>query len=315
MDLRQLRYFVAVAERENLRQAAAHLNIAPPPLSVHMRKLEMEIGTDLFIREKRSLRLSDAGRVFLDQARHLLAEATRGVALTRQAAHGEIGEIAIGHNTPSAFRVFPVVLPPFRARWPDIQLTFHSANNLQLLDRMSRGELDVGFGWAPVPGDEFDAEPLLDEPLVALVPADHRLAAKEMVSIKDLSKEPLIMSYRSLDPDAYHEIEKLFLKAGAVMNPICQLDNSVSMINFVAMGLGCSLLPAYAQQIQQEGVAYRTLEAPTFVRTLAAIKRKRAGRLAKRFFDFTVAHFQTPAPTPEPALTPLGAFSEGRRSS
>jgi DNA-binding transcriptional LysR family regulator len=289
---------VAVAERENLRQAANHLNIAPPPLSVHMRKLEQEIGTDLFIREKRSLRLTDAGRVFLDQARHLLAEAGRGLALTRQAAHGEIGELAVGHNTPSAFRVFPVVLPAVRNRWPDIQLTFHSANNLQLFERMSRGELDLGFGWAPVPGDEFDAEPLLDEPLVALVPADHELAKADTVSIRDLSREPLILSYRSLDPDAYHEIEKLFLNAGTVMNPICQLDNSISMINFVAMGLGCSLLPAYAQSIHQEGVVYKRLEPPTFVRTLAVIKRKGAGRLAEQLFDFTVSHFRSAAPSP-----------------
>ncbi len=169
---------------------------------------------------------------------------------------------------------------------------------------MRRGELDVGFGWAPVPGDEFDAEPLLEEPLVALVPEQHRLANKAMVSIKDLSAEPLIVSYRSLDPDAYNEIEKLFLRAGAVMNPTCQLDNSISMINFVAMGLGCSLLPAYAQQIHQAGVLFKPLKPPNFVRTLAVIKRKNAGRLANQLFDFAVDHFRAPAAParPDPAL-------------
>jgi DNA-binding transcriptional LysR family regulator len=291
VELRHLRYFVAVAEEQNLRRAAARLHVSAPPLSVQIRKLELEIGIDLFTREKRSIRLTDAGRVFLEQARKSLAEANRGIVLARQAASGEFGQLAIGHNTPAGFRVFPKVLPAYRAKWPEVQLTFHSSNNLQQLEGLRRGELDLGFGWLPVPGDEFDAQPLLNEPLIAVLPADHRLANAAKVSIKDLSSEPLILAYRTTDPDAYHEIEQLFLRVGAVINPVCQLDNSLSMINFVAMRIGCSLLPQYASRIHQDGVVYKPIEPPNFVRTLAILKRKGSGDLVNRFYQFAVENF------------------------
>jgi DNA-binding transcriptional LysR family regulator len=289
MELRHLRYFVAVAEEENLRRAASRLHVAAPPLSVQIRQLEREIGTDLFIRQKRSIRLTDAGRVFLEQARKSLAEAKRGVSMARQAAAGEIGQLAIGHNAPSGFRVFPQILGEFRQRWPEIHLTFHHANNIELLERLRRGEFDLGFGWLPVPADEFDAHALLDEPLTAVLPQKHRLASQRSLSIGDLSGEPLILAYRALDPEAYHAIEQLFLRVGAVMNPVCELDNSLSMINFVAMGIGCSLLPGYARGIRQDGVVYRPLDPPNLVRTLAIIKKRGGGKLVERFFDFTIS--------------------------
>ena len=111
MELRHLRYFVAVAEELNIRRAAARLHMAPPPLSVQIRQLETEIGAELFSREKRRMKLTDAGRFYLDHARHLLADVQRGVILARQAANGEIGHLSIGHYTPAGFRVLSKVLP------------------------------------------------------------------------------------------------------------------------------------------------------------------------------------------------------------
>jgi DNA-binding transcriptional LysR family regulator len=290
MELRHLRYFVAVAEEMSFRRAASRLHIAPPPLSVQIRNLEAEIGADLFSREGRGIRLTEAGRVFLEQARKTLIDAKRAIELARYAANGEIGHLSIGYNAPTGFRIFPKVIPAFKERWPNVRLTFRAHNLGQQLERLEREELDVGFIWLPVPAGQFDVQPLVQEPLVAVLPTDHRLASKQSISVKDLSPEPLILLARELDPDTYHEIETLFQRAGATMNVAYELENSLSMINFVAMGCGCSLLPDYTRAIRQEGVVHRPLRPPNLAKTLAVIKKKGRGGLAEMFFRFTTEH-------------------------
>jgi DNA-binding transcriptional LysR family regulator len=289
MELRHLRYFVTVAEELNVTRAAARLHIAQPSLSLRIHKLEIEIGAALFDRVGRNIKLNQAGRLFLEQARKVLADADRGVALARQAANGETGQLSIGYNAPAGFEVFPKMVPAFRRRWPNIHLTFHSLVSLQQLDRLRRDELDLGFVWLPIPTDEFEVRELLKEPLVAVLPADHRLAAVESVRIEDLSDEPMILPARALHPDTYRQIEQTFAQVGAKLNVAYQLENSLSMINFVAMGIGCSLLPAYARSIRHDGVVYRPLAEPgALTSTLAVINKKERSDLAEMFVQFTL---------------------------
>jgi DNA-binding transcriptional LysR family regulator len=308
MELRHLKYFVALAEKLSFTRAAAALHIAQPALSVQIRKLEEEIGTSLLSREGRKVRLTEAGRVFLEQARKAISETTRGVTLARQAANGEIGHLSIGYNTPAAFRVFPKLVPAFRKRWPDVQLTFHSLKIAQQLEGLRRNELDLSFIWLPIPAEEFDVQELLRESLVAAIPSGHRLASAASVSIKDLAREPLIVISRTLDPETYYELEQLFRRAGAVMNVAYQLENSLSMINFVAMGSGCSLLPEYVRDIRQDGVVYKPLRPPNLVKTLAMIKNKgTSSELANAFYRFAVETF--------PASDGAGSAAGRRRAS
>lgn len=289
MDLRHLRYFVTVAEELNVTRAAARLHIAQPSLSVRLHKLEQEVGAELFERVGRNIKLSQAGKLFLEQARKVLADAERGVALARQAASGEAGQLSIGYNAPAGFKVFPRIVPAFRRRWPNIHLSFHSFVSLQQLDGLRRDELDLGFVWLPIPTDEFEIRELLKEPLVAVLPVDHRLASTTAVRIEDLSEEPMILPSRSLHPDTYRQIEQTFANAGAVLNVAYQLENSLSMINFVAMGIGCSLLPAYARSIRHDGVVYQPLAEPNPLSyTLAVLKKKGRNDLAETFVQFTL---------------------------
>jgi DNA-binding transcriptional LysR family regulator len=289
VELRHLRYFVAVAEELNYRRAAARLNIAAPPLSVQISRLEAEIGADLFVREGRGIKLTDAGATFLGHARRTLLEANRGIEAARQTASGEMGEISIGHNMPAGFLVFPKVVPAFRRQWPKVRLTFHSLNIPQQLEGLRRGQLDVGVVWLPVPSDEFDVRQLMEEPIIAVLPADHPLASAPFVSVADLAREPLILLNRAMDEQTYQQIERMFADAGAAMNVAYQLENSLAMINFVAMGSGCSLLPAYVRSIRQEGVVFKDLRHAGMSKTLALIKLKGASALAEKFADFTAA--------------------------
>lgn len=290
MELRHLRYFVAVAEELSIRRAAARLHIEPPPLSKQIRALEEEIGAELLAREGRGHRitLTEAGRIFLEHARKTLVDANRGAVLARQAAQGAIGNLAIGYDAPAEFRVFPKIVPAFQKKWPQVHLSFQSLNVAQQLEKLRRDELDIGFVWMPIPAAEFDAHELLKEPLIAVLPADHRLARASKVSIKDLSAERLIMFPRALYPDVYYQVEQLFLGAGAVMNVVYELESPLSVVNFVAMGSGCSLLPDYVRCIRHDGVVHKPLRPQSMVKSLAIVKKKGRGNVADSFYRFTV---------------------------
>src|SRR5882724_2324446 len=158
MELRHLRYFVAVAETLNLRRAAQRLCISAPPLTVQIRDLEAEIGTALLARKSkgRRLELTDAGQVFLEQARQMLAQAGQSVTLARRAATGEIGQLTIGYNMVAALGVLPRILPALNTKWPGVRITWHSLNTPQQVEALSREELDLGFLCPPVPADTFE---------------------------------------------------------------------------------------------------------------------------------------------------------------
>jgi DNA-binding transcriptional LysR family regulator len=287
MDLRYLRYFVIVAEEMNFTRAAERLHTAQPSLSVQIKRLEKEVGVDLFAREGRGVSLTDAGRVFLDRARKTLVDVERGMALARQAANGEVGHLSIGYDAAAEFRVFPHVVPAFREKWPGIHLSFHSMKNSQQLEGLRTDQLDVGFVFLPIPKDEFDVEELVKVPLVVALPAKHRLASASTVSIKELSHEPLILFPRALDPETYNEIEKLFTAAGATMNVVVETAIFLSGINFVSLGIGCSFLGEYARRVKWPGVVYRTLEPAKLVKSVAIIKKQRTSDLVDAFYQFT----------------------------
>lgn len=173
-----------------------------------------------------------------------------------------------------------------------MNLDFHALTIKEKLEGLRREELDVGLSWLLAPSGEFDVHALVKESLVALLPADHRLAAAASVSIKDLAHEPLI---GPANPDTYEYFSQLFAQAGAVMNVVYRIEQPHSMINFVAMGIGCSILTGFARNIRQKGVVYRPLR-PSIVMTLGIIKKKGRGGLAELFYRFTLDNLKNLAP-------------------
>jgi LysR family hca operon transcriptional activator len=287
MELRHLRYFITLAEEMSFTRASVRLHIAQPALSIQIKNLETEIGVMLVSREGRKIQLTAAGKVFAEQARQTLANANRGVTLTRQAANGEVGELSIGHNGLAELLVFPQIIPAFKRKWPHVHLTFQNLRTPQQVEKLRRTEIDLAFAWLPISTEEFDVKELMHVPFVAVLPEGHRLARVDSVSIKDLSEEPLILFSRRMDAESFHQIERLFLGAGAVMNVIYEYDVLLSIINFVGMGSGCSILPNYSRQILS-GVVYKPLRPPNVVRSLGIIKHKGRGDLAESFYRFTV---------------------------
>jgi DNA-binding transcriptional LysR family regulator len=286
MDLRYIRYFVTVAEELNFTRAAKRLSMAQPPLSVQIRKLEREVGAELLTRDNRNVELTDAGRVFLSQARQMLALAQQSVAMTKRAAAGEIGYLSIAYTNPAGFLLFPKIIPAFKSKWPDVHLTFQDLRIPQQIERLRREELDLGFVWLPIPTDEFDIQELAREPYIVVLPEDHRLAQEPAISTKQLSQEPLILIPRDLDPESRRQIEGLFQRTGATMNVAYELETLLSVIGFVAMGCGCGILPRYVRNLTRKGVVFKRLRSPNVLKSLAIVKRKKASDLAQTFFEF-----------------------------
>jgi DNA-binding transcriptional LysR family regulator len=299
-ELRRLKYFIAVAEEENLRRAAQRLNMAAPPLSVQIRQLEVELGVPLFTREGRGIQLTEAGRAFLGEAKQVLAQVQRSMDVARRTSRGELGILTIAYNAPSEFLIFPRVVPAFRRAYPEVQLNFAGMQAPRQLDALRAREVDIGLLWLPAPTEDFEVTELLDEELNVAVPADHPLAAREIIRISDLSGEPLVLASRRYALETFSQIELAFRRAGAKMNVAYELDHSVSMINFVAMGLGCAIVPDYTRAIHQIGVVHRRLEPCGFTKTLGAIKRRGEGGAIATFYDFLIGCFprsQTAAAT------------------
>lgn len=263
MELRHLRYFVAVAEAKSFRRAAEQLHIAQPPLSLQIRQLEQEIGARLLERSKRHVALTEAGVAFLVEARQILAHAGKAVDAARRASRGETGQLSIGF-LPSAdlTNVLPSIYPIFRKRFPDVRINLNSLSGSQQIAALKAAQIDVGFLRQPASEDGIVVKSILREPLVAVMPAHHRLAIRNRVPLTELGHEPFIFFQRQLLPGFYDLIISFCRGAGFSPSVVFEIDHIQTALGFVAMGLGVTLVPASVVCLKREGVVYRPLRPP-----------------------------------------------------
>src|SRR6185437_2550207 len=181
MELRHLRYFLAVAEEGHITRAAERLGMQQPPLSQQIQALERELAVQLFRRKPRGVELTDAGRALLDDARAILAHVDHAFATTRRTARGEQGRIAIGFTSSAPFHPFvPRVIRAFREAYPLVALTLEEGGNTELIEDLRHERVDAAFIRTPLADPEGVAiNPLLEEPMVAALPDRHRLAGEE----------------------------------------------------------------------------------------------------------------------------------------
>ena len=286
LEIRHLRCFLAVTEELNFTRAARRLNMAQPALSVCIKNIETGLGTRLFERDNRNVQLTEAGRILIAQARQMLAVHERTIDLTRRAAAGEIGSLSIAYTNPAGFLALPTLLPSYKRERPGVHLDFHDLRIPQQIEQLRRGELDIGFVWLPAPVENLEVHVLANEPYVVVLPADHPLAAEDAITITQLSNEPIVSVQRALDPISRSEIEQLFSQAGAALNISYELETLLSVLGFVAMGCGASLVPGYVRHISCAGVVYKPLRGAKLTKQLAIIIHKDASPLARNFFEF-----------------------------
>ncbi|CAB4326651.1 MULTISPECIES: LysR family transcriptional regulator [unclassified Brucella] len=276
MELRHLRYFLAVAEEGNFTRAAAKLGIGQPPLSQQIRDLENEIGVMLFHRVPHGAELTAAGAAFIEEAKATIASSEKAKLAAQRAARGESGRLSLGFTASSAFN--PIVsgaIRHFRAKWPEVELFLTEMNTNLLIERLVRGELDAAF---IRPGLEDPAnvrmKRLADEPMLVALPSHHRLAVYERLPLSALAGEPFVLFPRIVGLSLYDDIVAACRMAGFEMNVAQEAPQMPSVVNLVAANLGVSIVPAAIAQIRLDGVTYRPIEGEPLVARLALASMK-----------------------------------------
>lgn len=272
MELRHLRYFVAVAEELHFGRAAARLHLAQPPLSQQIRGLEEEIGARLFERSSRSVRLTPAGAAFLARAREVLRQTEEASNLARRIHAGEAGELVVGFMNPVMDAVLCRALAAFRAARPDVALRLRELPTPAQCDELRAGRLDVGFIRlaAGVDLNGLDTRLVLREPYVLAVPEGHRLTGLPVVPLAEIAAEPLILYPRQAMPALYDAMVSALRACGAEPRIAQEVSGKHAALSLVAAGFGLCLVPASARDWARRGVVLREVEPGLPVVEMAA---------------------------------------------
>jgi DNA-binding transcriptional LysR family regulator len=262
MELRHLRYFVAVAEEENFTRAAERLGISQPPLSEQIRQLETELGTPLLRRRKRGVELTDAGRLLLHDARVILDATEQAKAGVQRIARGVSGRLIVGSAGATYFHpLVPAVIREYEARFPDIVLTTEEGGSSLLMSRLRAGHIDVAFICLPF-GDRsgLTITPLADEEMVIALPAAHPLAGAASLPLAALAKEAFVLPRRDLNPEGIDVIMNAFRRAGLDPPVATEAPQITTMPPLVAAGLGVAIVPRSLSRAVGEGIRYVPIE-------------------------------------------------------
>jgi DNA-binding transcriptional LysR family regulator len=290
MELRHLRYFIAVAEEGHITRAAERLGMQQPPLSQQIRGLERELGVQLFRRKPRGVEMTDAGRALLEDARAILAHIEHALATTRRTARGEQGRIAVGFTSSAPFHPFvPRVIRAFRETFPLIDLTLEEGGTTELIEDLRHERLDAAFIRTPIADPMgITINPLLEEAMLVALPSAHPLVAGDAaLALSALAAETFIIYRRRSGPGLYDAIFAACHSAG--FSPLIgqEAPRIVSTLNLVAAGLGIAIVPASLQRMQMDGVVYRRLGGAAQPRAplLLATRRLDTGAAIRRFLD------------------------------
>jgi LysR family hca operon transcriptional activator len=285
VELRHLRYFVAVAEELSFTRAAAKLHTAQPSLSQQIRQLERAIGVRLLDRSRHHVGLTNAGRVFLQQARDILGRVDHAGRLARQAAEGHAGDLSVGTFPSADVRILPVLRPLVATHLPDLRLILHSKYAVEPLSGLQSGKLDIAFMRTPDDGDGLEVLELLREQIVLVLPSHHSLAQRKKIPVKSLDDLPCITMERSLSPELHDATATLYREARIRMHAVSSADNVLGHLQLVQEGLGFALLPESLNALLPNGVTFRPLDCdpvPT-VSIVVAWKKGNNSRLVKEF--------------------------------
>lgn len=283
VELRHLRYFVAVAEELSFTRAAERLHIAQPPLSTQIRNLERELGVALFDRSRRQVALTDAGELLLEESRRLLTQIEQALSATRTAGVGEAGRLTIGFIPSASTSTLPGHLRAFRRRHPGVELFLRELPPDELAAQLHAGALDLCFLYLPFDDPRLEQVVVARERLVAALPEDHRLAGAERprsrrarrgaaggdaasaagppIRIADLRDEPFVLPARHHMPGLHARVLAACRDGGGFEPEPVQRDVWLmqTVLGLVAAGLGVALVPESVRGLNRTGVAFRPL--------------------------------------------------------
>ncbi|HUB90600.1 MAG TPA: LysR family transcriptional regulator [Dyella sp.] len=299
MELRHLRYFIAVAETGSLTIAAARrLHTSQPSLSRQIKDLEDQVGAELLVRSPRGITLTEAGKVFFDHAKMALSQVNAGIEAARRAAQPGKQRFAMGFLTGQEMTWLPEAMHILRAELPNIDVTVSSDHSPDLADALVRGKLDLAFLRAE-PGYDLIYRPIMQEPLVVLMPSDHRLASRDKVRARDLLGEPFIGMGNKANVLRV-VIDDYLHSANVDITPSQVVDNPATLMSLVASTRGITLIPAYVQNLMPWSVTSRPLagKAPS-IDLAVGYSRTNSSPILKMFLshvDELISRVSSPKP-------------------
>jgi DNA-binding transcriptional LysR family regulator len=261
VELRQLRYFLAVAEERSFSRAARRLHVSQPPLSMHVKALEEEIGARLLDRTNRGVTLTRAGQVFYDEARAGVRRLEQAKVKAQHAGQGEVGTLSVGFVSIAGYGILPPALKRFRERFAQVDVQLHELTTDAQIREIRAGRLDLGIGLGPVEEADLTFEPLLRERLLLAAPARHELIPRVgAVRLKALSNEQFIIPPRDVAPGLYDLIISLCRTNGFAPKITQHARQMQTVVALVASGMGLGLVPESVQNLKRAGVQYRVLK-------------------------------------------------------
>jgi DNA-binding transcriptional LysR family regulator len=305
MELRHIRYFLAVAEELHFGRAAARLNISQPPLSQQILRLERELQAPLFHRTKRRVELTNAGRVFLDEARALVTLAEQAAGNAQRASRGEIGQLLVGCALWADFLSGAAIIRRFARRHPDVEVELRDLTTAEQVSALVAGHLHVGILRPPVPSKLLMSERLRSECLVVAFPRGHRFRSYERVPWKALVDEPYVLFSRRRAPAYEAVVARACHEAGVTLKVRYEVEHPQTVLSIVEAGLGISLVPASLQTVKRPGIAYRRLSPPgPALETVIAWRRGSERPLVQAFVAVAREVAARGAASPRPGAGP-----------
>ena len=262
MELRHLRYFVAAGEAENFRRAAQHLHVAQPALSRQIKDLEAELGLELFERLLRGVKLSEAGKVFLAEAKRILASVDAATEHARRVARGKIGTIRVAFSEVAAWHgVVPETIRVFCAANPDVELVPLPMQSSAQVDALHQGHIDVGFVYAQQNQHaDFHYHSVAKENVMLALQATHRLAVKRVIRLTDLRDEALIWTSRDANPTFYDQLKERCLAGGLAPGIVQEVSTGASALSLVAVGMGSGMVTSAMRWVSPSGIVLRPIK-------------------------------------------------------
>lgn len=261
MDLRQMKYFMALAQELNFGRAAQRLHMAQPPLTRQIRGLEEELGTDLFLRTPKGVELTSAGLVLFDEVPNILSLARRAGERTRLAGQGLIGRLDVGIFGSGVLDVIPRLLADFHRKRPDVRLELHNMSKSEQLQALRERRITVGFNRLVQEEAGLGVLTVLQEPLVVGLPDSHSLCAREEIELQDLDDEPMILYPNAPVPGLAQEVSVAFRSEGVHLNVVQSVEDVLTCVALVAGGFGCCITTRSATSLCLPGLTYRPLRS------------------------------------------------------
>lgn len=287
MELRHVRYFLAVAEERNFTNAAARLAIAQSPLSQQIRKLEREIGVELFTRTTRSVALTHAGQVFYDRMKSLLSDTEEAIDAARKADQGMLGKLTVGFTGSATYELLPTLVRAYVDRYPEVTLEVRSdLVTPAQVSGLLQGTLAVGILRPPVQASGIAVETIRNEPVVVLLSGRHPAAVQRDIDLRALRDEGFV-AYPDNPPSAMHTVMRTACETAGFVPRIRHVaPDSATLVALVAAGLGIALVPASLRHLGIKGATFRPLRSPKLTVPLAlAYREPNVDPLVRRFLE------------------------------